>query len=332
MPKVTVIVPNYNHARFLARRMDSIFSQTYQDFDVLYLDDASTDNSAEVIAPYLDNPRVRAIVNTQNTGSPFPQWNRGVRAAQGEYVWIAEADDDADPRLLERLVAQLDTHPNVGIAYCESWGVDEQGQRVTFCGDWTKHLDATHWAQDFVCSGRDECARFLAYHTIIPNVSGALLRKSVYAQAGFADETYRACGDWNLYVKMLMISDLAFVAEPLNMFRRHGSSTSSKSVRNGIAAEEFYRHFLYMRAHVPLTPEVAAKARAGALARWKDALLLGGSIPWSRNRAIYALARQADPHINSALVKTLISYLLRKLHLHALLRRGLRRPQQSLTH
>ena len=104
MPVVSVIVPNYNHAQFLPSRLDSILGQTFADFEVIYLDDASTDNSERVIAPFLEDRRIRVIRNTVNSGSAFKQWNRGVREARGEYVWIAEADDSAEPTLLSRLV------------------------------------------------------------------------------------------------------------------------------------------------------------------------------------------------------------------------------------
>ena len=89
MPKVSVIIPNYNHAQFLEQRIQSVLDQTYQDFEIIYLDDASTDNSNEVFAKFANNSRIRAIYNQTNSGSPFKQWNKGIRLAQGEYVWIA---------------------------------------------------------------------------------------------------------------------------------------------------------------------------------------------------------------------------------------------------
>ena len=101
-PKVSVIVPNYNYARYLKARIDSILNQTFQDFELILLDDCSTDNSAEVLEGYRTHPLVaHLVVNTQNTGSPFAQWFRGIGLAQGEYIWIAESDDLAEPTFLE---------------------------------------------------------------------------------------------------------------------------------------------------------------------------------------------------------------------------------------
>jgi len=111
MPKVSVIVPNYNHARYLRQRVDSVLGQTFQDFELILLDDCSTDESRSVLSSYAGNPRVRIEFNEVNSGSTFKQWNKGVRLARGEYVWIAESDDYADPQLLERLVSRLDAEP-----------------------------------------------------------------------------------------------------------------------------------------------------------------------------------------------------------------------------
>src|SRR5580698_2020180 len=117
MPTVSVIIPNYNHARFLRRRIDSVLSQTFQDFEVILLDDCSTDESRSILALYSADPRVRIEFNETNSGSTFKQWNKGVRLARGKYVWIAESDDYADARLLERLVAVLDNQPEATFAY-----------------------------------------------------------------------------------------------------------------------------------------------------------------------------------------------------------------------
>src|SRR5215467_1498105 len=107
MPKVSIVVPNYNHARFLPQRLNSILGQTFQDFELILLDDSSTDDSRSILSQYTADPRVRIEFNELNSKSPFKQWNKGVRLARGEYVWIAESDDYADERLLERLVPLL---------------------------------------------------------------------------------------------------------------------------------------------------------------------------------------------------------------------------------
>src|SRR5215467_16170811 len=123
MPKVSIVVPNYNHARFLPQRLDSILGQTFQDFELILLDDCSTDDSRSVLSQHGRDPRVRIEFNEVNSKNPFKQWNKGVGLARGEYVWIAESDDYADERFLEKLVARLDAEPRAAFAYCRSWRV-----------------------------------------------------------------------------------------------------------------------------------------------------------------------------------------------------------------
>ena len=116
-PLVSVVVPNYNYADYLAPRIDSILRQTFSDFELLLLDDCSTDHSVSVMKKYASDPRVVAIdVNQTNTGSPFPQWMKGIKMARGKYVWIAEADDLAEPDFLSTLVAAAESHPD--LAFC----------------------------------------------------------------------------------------------------------------------------------------------------------------------------------------------------------------------
>ena len=92
MQKVSVIMPNYNHAPYLKERMDSILWQDYPDLEVILLDDASTDNSVSILNEYTNHPRVKTlVVNDTNSGNPFLQWQRGLQEATGEYVWIAES-------------------------------------------------------------------------------------------------------------------------------------------------------------------------------------------------------------------------------------------------
>ena len=93
-PLVSVIVPNYNHARYLEQRLDSVFGQTYPNFEVIILDDSSTDNSLEIINRYKYNPHLsQIVVNKTNSGSVFKQWAKGLSLAKGEWIWIAESDD-----------------------------------------------------------------------------------------------------------------------------------------------------------------------------------------------------------------------------------------------
>ena len=238
MPKVSVIVANYNYGCFLEKRIQTILNQTYQDFEVIYLDNASTDDSNEVFARFAGDKRIRAIYNQFNSGTPYTQWNQGMREAEGDYAWITDSDDYADEHLLAELVTLLDNHPTVGIAYCQSWRVDENDEIQSSMQDWTTDLDEQRWKKDFVNNGRDECSRYLIFKCTIPNASGVLIRREVYEKVGGVDEKMRFSGDWLLWAKMLLVSDIAFIAKPLNYYRKHGKSLSVSCHKYGVSLEE----------------------------------------------------------------------------------------------
>ena len=114
-PLVSVIIPNYCHAQYLDQRIQSVLNQTYQNFEVIILDDCSPDDGASkaVIEKYRDNTHVSQIVyNEVNTGSTFKQWEKGFLIAKGELIWIAESDDYCELNLLEELVALYAKYPN----------------------------------------------------------------------------------------------------------------------------------------------------------------------------------------------------------------------------
>lgn len=96
-PLITVIIPNFNHAKYLRERIDSVLNQTYNNIEVFLLDDCSNDNSKEILMSYESSPLVKGILlNEENSGSTFRQWQKGFELAHGEYIWIAESDDYCD--------------------------------------------------------------------------------------------------------------------------------------------------------------------------------------------------------------------------------------------
>lgn len=227
-PKISVIVPNYNHARFLRQRIDSILNQTFGDLELIVLDDASSDGSHNVLAQYYPRPRVRMVVNTKNSGAAFPQWNRGIALARGEYVWIAESDDSADPHFLERLLPLLDENPTAGLAYCQSRLINPEGVEIGNSLGWTSDLDPVRWEKDFVNNGADEIRKYLIVKNTIPNASAVLLRRSVLLQTMPADTSYKLCGDWLHWGKVLSLADVAYTSVPLNHWRLDSSNSRTQ--------------------------------------------------------------------------------------------------------
>ena len=239
-PTVSVIVPNYNHARYLQRRIDSILAQTYPDFELILLDDCSTDHSREILASYRDNPKVRIEFNAKNSGTPFKQWNKGVQMARGRYIWIAESDDYADPRFLAQMVPILDEQTEVTFAYCRSWSIGEDDQRFGFADSYLGYLDANHWTANFVVDGVEECRRFFVLSAPVPNASSVLFRKDVYEKVGRADEGLRLCGDYKVFAAMAVEGKIAYLAEPLNYYRSHRENARTRTAAGALSIAEYF--------------------------------------------------------------------------------------------
>jgi glycosyltransferase involved in cell wall biosynthesis len=295
MPTVSVVVPNYNHARFLRKRLDSILAQTYQDFELILLDDCSTDDSREILRGYASHPDVRPEFNDANSGSPFKQWNKGVRLARGKYVWIAESDDYAEPRLLERLTAALDADPNVTFAYCRSRCVTEDGRLGHFADYHLRDPNPNRWTVDSCVDGRDLCREYFAWYTPIANASAVVFRKGAYDRVGGADETMRLCGDWKLWATVALEGKVAYVAEPMNYFRFHENSVRSNTGKAKAYALEYLQVSAWVLDRVTVTPAQFEKICETRASEWVPALL-SLRTPLALKRRIIRAARTLDPH------------------------------------
>lgn len=262
MPKVSVIIPNYKHATYLPRRIESVQAQTFRDFELIIFDDASPDNSREVIERYAKaHPEIITVFNEKNSGSPFAQWNRGFEMAKGEYLWFAESDDYCEPTFLEKLVPLLEDNPKVGIAHAQSYLVNEEDEIINSYRKNLKFIYKSNaWDEDFIKDGREVCREWLLFHNPIPNASGAIIRKQAFADAGKADMSMKLNGDWLIYAKILSKYDLAFCAEHLNYFRMHEHTQRSRARTNPQVYAEIVRINEYIRTHVPESEE---NARAG---------------------------------------------------------------------
>lgn len=233
LQKVSVVVPNYNYDRYIKKRLETILNQTYPIYELIILDDSSSDNSVNLIKEVLKFTEVpfRFIVNEKNSGSVFKQWNKGVELASGDLVWIAEADDLAKSEFIESLMVFFDNHKTV-LAFCQSKQIDEND--ILLANDYLSYTDdvGDFWRQNYVIDGELEIKRALCIKNTIPNVSAVVFRrltlKEVLSENLPEIIEYKVAGDWVLYLKMAVKGEIAFNYHSYNMHRRHIHSVTKR--------------------------------------------------------------------------------------------------------
>jgi hypothetical protein len=236
---ISAVVPNHNYARYLPARLASIFAQVHPLGQAVLLDDASSDDSVAVAqATAVEWRRELAIVrNPANSGSVFRQWRRAAELARGEFLWIAEADDTADPRFLEKLAEALALAPDALLAFSDSRSVDAEDLPVwpSYQEYYARSAGPGALARDETFSALDFARRFLAERNLILNASAVLWRREKLLDALRRCEaeldSYHVAGDWRVYLELLTepdVGSVAYVASPLNVHRRHGAGVTSR--------------------------------------------------------------------------------------------------------
>ncbi len=190
---------------------------------------------------------------SSNSGNPFHQWDLGVKEAKGGLVWIAESDDFAESTFLEKSVKAMEENQNLGLVYCNSNVLDEQTNKEYLVSEKKKFFSKDKWLNDYSTNGNAEITDFMYLANIINNVSSVLFRRSTYIEAGLADHSFKFCGDWFLYVRMLLISDLAYIAEPLNTFRLHTGSTFNSYFGEDVYYREVKKIYSFITENIHLS-------------------------------------------------------------------------------
>lgn len=223
-PLVSVIIPNYNHERFLEQRIESVLNQTYENLEVIILDDCSLDNSRKIIQSYKEHEKIVHIeFNTQNSGSTFKQWEKGFKLAKGDLIWIAESDDLADSRFLENLVPSF-KNPQVVLTFCKSLIIDTNGTAAKYQNAFylPNVLQDLIFKQDFVKEGSDFVKSNMLKENQIPNASAVVFRKNSLENLDLNSFlNYHLYGDWFFWVLLILNGKIHYKSNILNSFRVH---------------------------------------------------------------------------------------------------------------
>lgn len=273
-PVISVIVPSYNHRRFLPERIDSILNQTRTDFELILLDDASTDGSGDYLEQVATQTGARCIRNDRNTGSPFAQWNRGVQEAQGDFIWIAESDDVADHRFLERMMEAIEPEQTIGLVSCRSNRIDEEGHELppTSPDDFA---DATHCDTDFRMSGHKMLTDHMYVTNWIISASAVVFRREAYLAAGSATTELSIAGDWLQWCRMLAKYDFAFLGQRMSSSRVHQRTRRRDTATNGTLELECFQVRNFVRSVVNVDSTEIRRAATRTYKSWLQALRAG---------------------------------------------------------
>lgn len=249
--KVSVIVPNYNHDKYLVKRINSILNQTHTNLECIILDDNSCDNSIKIIDEFITkDPRISFCKSKKNSGNTFTQWNKGLLLASSEFVWIAESDDIADPTLISALLKPLLNDSEVVLSFCQSYRMNETDDIIGSWIDFTANFNDSLFGNDFIMNGDEFIAKYLIYKNVVPNASAVLFRKSIFNKIGGADESLKTNGDWFTWIKMLTQGKIAYSKSHLNYFRSHSNSVIAKANKNINLSEYTYQFDYVLRKKV----------------------------------------------------------------------------------
>ena len=262
--KVSVIVPNYNYAEYIDKRIDSIVNQTYPLYELIILDDCSRDRSVDVIETkihqlslLLPDLNVRFVKNEKNSGKAMKQWKKGIELATGDYIWIAEADDLSKKTFLEEVMKAFDDK-DVVLSYAESAVITTMGMTLMPNFRWSRDKEKTgRYKESYIKDGKAEVEEILAIRCSIPNVSGVVFKNNKYL-IKYIDEAlkFSQVGDWYFYVKILENGKIAYNRQSLNKFRLHRGS-----VTRTISLEKHFNEVKQMQDMIARDFDVSPRVR-----------------------------------------------------------------------
>ena len=278
-PLVSVIIPSYNHAQYIETAIKSVLGQTYSNIELIIVDDGSSDNSHEVIRKYESDPRVTAILNSQNRGQSYV-FNRALEVARGDFVSLLPSDDWYLPEKTERQVDKfLQSDPSVGVVYC-------RGQRYFEDTQEYRNVDLpvfTGWVAD----------KFISWGAFVYPVT-PLFRRSVFDDSPM-DERFKAEGE-AVYIRIAINYQFEFVDEYLAVMRDH-TYNIGKNVE--IMYDEVYAYWddFFRRPEIPEYLRDMRQSRMERLHRVKGMQFIGERRNFAKGRECLLRAVSEKPFL-----------------------------------
>ncbi len=272
VPRVSICLPVYNGAAWIEQAIESVRAQTFEDFELIVSDNASTDDTAARVAGF-DDERIRLVRAERNLG-PTHNVNRCIDLARGPLVKFLHADDTLYPRCLEAMVPLADEFPRVGLVFSPRDVVldepDEEEPRSWYARYRTLHTPLGELER--VTSGRRVVRRWLelgVHDNIIGEPSAVLVRRECFERLGSFDARLQVSTDIEMWLRILLHYDLGFVDEPLCAYRHHASSLTGVAYRtsSGWLDDAWILESLLQSDLDPAERELVRRARRAELRR-----------------------------------------------------------------
>ena len=228
VPRVSILLPTKNSRRFLDERLETIFAQTFSDWELVVADSYSNDGTWPILqSAAARNPRV--VLQQTPADGIYPNWNRCLATARGELIYIATSDDTMSPDCLMKLVATLDAHPECGLAECCLNAIDEKGAVIE---NWWKWLNAARYLGPTYLRAHVRRAPIdgilhCAGGSIYQSVTQLLIRRKVFERLGKFPTTWGTAGDFVWGLRAGMTFDVSHVPEFLATWRVHGAQATA---------------------------------------------------------------------------------------------------------
>ena len=240
-PKISIVFTSYNHREFLIEALDSLVNQVYKDFELIIIDDCSTDGSQVLLRRYEKDSRVKLILLEKNTGSYVHSSNLGASKAIADYIIFAQCDDFAEATQLEKLYFEMTNNNKVGVVFSSSKMINQAGNYITCDFDNREKKFKKYCTNNTLVSGL-LMRRFLTHSCVIPNLSAALIKRSLFVKLNGLSSDYYVLADWDFWLKMTLECDFFYIREPLNNFRQH-ETTIRNTVKLNRQVNEMFEMF-----------------------------------------------------------------------------------------
>jgi len=221
-PTVSVIIPTYNRAHLVGRAIQSVLDQTYKDFEIIVVDDGSTDNTEEIVNGFGDH-RIRYIRHKENRGAAAAR-NTGIKAARGEYIAFQDSDDEWLPEKLEKQIRVFETAPpEVGVVYTDMLRISENGK-------------TEYWHSPSITNGGLINPKTSDYQVMGLGIQSTLIRKDCFDKVGLFDEKFTRFIDLELFIRLSKHYRFEHIKEPLVKY--HATQGISSNVNSLLTAQK----------------------------------------------------------------------------------------------